>query len=283
MDKNVVIVNQVDFEEKKKKILSQGFNNLHLISDFDGTLTKAFVNEKKLPSLISLLRSSNYMSEKYSKEAYELYNQYHPIEISNIPKEEKIRKMNEWWKKHFDLMVVCGLNMDVIKKVILESVEKGTIELRDKSLDLLKKLHKNKVPLIIMSAGTGDLIQEFLSRKSSFFENIKIIANFLKFDKNGQVIGVKEPIIHSMNKNEFQIKNFDFFYEIEKRKNVILLGDKPEDLDMIEGFEPKTLIKIGFLNENIEENLENFKKVFDVIILNDGSMKFMVDFLKEIK
>lgn len=180
-------------------------------------------------------------------------------------------------------MIACGLNQEIIKKLVNDIVEKKTYEFREKSDDLFKVLHKNKIPLIIMSASTGDFIKELLLRKNILFGNIYLIANFLKFDKNGQVVGVQEPIIHSMNKTEFEVRNFDFYHNIEKRKNVILLGDKAEDVDMIEGFGYDNLLKIGFLNENIEENLESFKKVFDVIILNDGSMKFIIDFLKRIK
>jgi len=40
--------------------------------------------------------------------------------------------------------------------------------------------------------------------------------------------------------------------------------------------------KIGFLNENQAGNLEEFKKNFDVIILDDGSMDFVLDFCREI-
>ena len=42
------------------------------------------------------------------------------------------------------------------------------------------------------------------------------------------------------------------------------------------------LLKIGFLNENVEENLEYYKKAYDIIILNDSSMDYVNDLLKEI-
>ncbi len=61
-----------------------------------------------------------------------------------------------------------------------------------------------------------------------------------------------------------------------------MLGDNLEDIGMVDGFEYDNLLKIGFLNENIEENLENYKKAFDIVILNDGSMEFVNNLLKEI-
>ena len=67
-----------------------------------------------------------------------------------------------------------------------------------------------------------------------------------------------------------------------KRKNIILLGDSIGDLGMVEGFNYKNIIKIVFLNENIKEKLENQKKVYDVLILNDGSFEYVNKLLKDI-
>jgi 5'-nucleotidase len=52
---------------------------------------------------------------------------------------------------------------------------------------------------------------------------------------------------------------------------------------MVEGIKYNEIIKIGFLNNNIEENLEQYKKAYDVVILNDGSMNFVNKLLKQIK
>ena len=47
-------------------------------------------------------------------------------------------------------------------------------------------------------------------------------------------------------------------------------------------FYHNNLIKIGFLNENVEENLEPFKKDYDVLILNDSGMDFVNNLIEEI-
>jgi len=51
---------------------------------------------------------------------------------------------------------------------------------------------------------------------------------------------------------------------------------------MIEGFNYNNLIKIGFLNENTEENLEIYKNNFDIIILNDSDTGYINKLIKEI-
>jgi 5'-nucleotidase len=51
---------------------------------------------------------------------------------------------------------------------------------------------------------------------------------------------------------------------------------------MIKGFDYNNLIKIGFLNENIEENLEHYKYNFDIVILNGYTMDYINVLLREL-
>jgi hypothetical protein len=56
--------------------------------------------------LISTLRREGYLSEEYSKASYELFDYYNPIEINpEISLEEKKKEMNNWWNKHFNLLL----------------------------------------------------------------------------------------------------------------------------------------------------------------------------------
>ena len=80
------------------------------------------------------------------------------------------------------------------------------------------------------------------------YDNIHIVSNEYQWDKNGNAVEVKEPIIHSLNKNESSLKNFPFYEDIKPRKNILLLGDSLGDLDMITGFDYVSLISIGFYN-----------------------------------
>ena len=77
---------------------------------------------------------------------------------------------------------------------------------------------------------------------------------------------VNEKRLEELKKNIKKVKN---------RKNVILLGDSVSDTEMITGFEYDNLIKIGFLNEEIEKDLENYKENYDILILNDSSIEFI--------
>jgi 5'-nucleotidase len=163
-------------------------------------------------------------------------------------------------------------------------VDSQKIRLRKGAKEFFKLLSLSKIPIVIMSAsGLGtEAISMFLKKEKCFYSNIYIISNSFKWDKNGKAIGVYEPIIHSLNKDETMVKNFPFYKKIKNRKNVILLGDSPEDVGMVEGFAYKNLIKIGFLNEDVDKNLKIYKKVFDVLILNDSSVNFIKSLIKKL-
>ncbi|MBS3143544.1 hypothetical protein J4446_01550 [Candidatus Woesearchaeota archaeon] len=278
--KYVVISNPKRLEEIKSKISKKGGGNFHVISDFDRTLTKSFINGNKFTSIISLLREGNAISSYYEKKSHELFNKYHPIEVDlKFPLKEKKKEMHEWWTTHFELLIKSGLNKKDLERV----VESNKIQFREGCLEFFDFLHSKSIPLIIFSSsGLGDAIPMILKKNRRLYENIHIITNFFEWNKKGNAIKVKEPIIHVMNKDETSVKNYPFFDEIKNRKNVLLLGDSLGDIGMINGFDYANLIKIGFLNEKIDEHLEIYKKNFDVIITDDNSMNYVNKLLKEI-
>ena len=77
-------------------------------------------------------------------------------------------------------------------------------------------------------------------------------------------------------------KDFPIFDKIEDKKNVILIGDKIEDIDMIQGFDYSNIIKIGFLNNKVEEKLTAYKDNFDVVLINDTDMDYASRLVKRI-
>lgn len=42
------------------------------------------------------------------------------------------------------------------------------------------------------------------------------------------------------------------------------------------------LLKIGFVNDKIEQRIDAYKQLYDVLILHDGTMDYVVRLLKEI-
>ena len=281
MTNNIIIQYPKAFEEKKKKIIENGANRLHILSDFDRTITYGTTPQgKRTETVISKVRSDpKYLGENYTKKAHELFDFYHPIEINpDISFKEKEKKMHEWWKKHFDLLIKCGFSKKIIKRVVREK----DLKFRKGALDFIKNLDSKEIPLVFMSAAPGDMLIEYLKKENLFTENVHVISNRYKFDENGKAIMILEPIIHVLNKAEISLKDFPLYKQIENRKNIILLGDSLGDADMSEGFDYNNIIKIGFLNEKVNENLQLFKDKFDVVLLGDGDFSFVNEFVREI-
>ncbi len=271
---NILISDSIEFDKKIKAFIKDGSSSIQVVSDFDKTLTKAFTDGKKCMSSYAILRENKYLGEEYSSKAFALFDRYHPFEISTeLTFEEKKQKMDEWWDAHLKLLIEKKIN----KKIFQDIAEKDYIKMRLGLEKFIGILNKHQIPLLIFSAGLGDIIKEVLKKKGFLKENIKIIANFFKFNENGNVIGYNQDIVHVFNKNSIEHDE-----DIPERKNVILLGDNIEDLGMLEGLSYDTILKIGFLNEKIDERKEMYLKNFDLLVLNDGNFNKINEILEKI-
>jgi 5'-nucleotidase len=268
---DVIIPNQQKLDEKIQAIKQAGSESMHILSDFDQTLIKAFVNGKLVQSLTVTLRDHSLLLPSYSEKARALTQLYYPIETDPaVPLNEKKLAMHKWWTEIYALMIDSGLTHQHLTQVI----ELTRARLRTGASKFFSLLHQHGVPLIIMSAtGIGaEAIRMFLDKNRVMLPNVHIIGNNFIWDEQGKAVGVIQPIIHSLNKDETAIQNFPAYKEVKNRRNVILLGDFIDDIGMVEGFDYANLITVGFLNENADEQLPAFREHFDVIITNDGPM-----------
>ena len=63
--------------------------------------------------------------------------------------------------------------------------------LREDTDWMMTQLHRFSVPLLIFSAGVGDVIELTLQREGLMYNNVKIVSNFMDF--NHQVSSVSHP------------------------------------------------------------------------------------------
>jgi len=144
MNKNVLISGPEFLEQTKKQFMKGGAENIHVLADFDRTLTTAYVDGKSIPSLISVLRDGNYLTPDYAAKAQALFEKYHAIEIDpDIPIAEKKKAMLKWWKTHFELLVQCGLNKADLEKVVASD----KVKFRNGAKEFIKTLEKKNIPL----------------------------------------------------------------------------------------------------------------------------------------
>ena len=235
-------------------------DSIYIVTDFDRTLTSY-----KSETSWNILSNSNIMCEEYCKERKAFFDYYRPIELDpTLDYATKNKLMIEWWEKHIGLFVKYKLNESTIdtacKNINVMTFRKGAKQ-------FLQNMQKLTIPVIIISAGIGNFIKEFLIANDCNFDNIYILSNFIKFE-NGIAIGISDNMIHSLNKNDVKLPK-EVIKQIEHRNDIILFGDSVADVLMVKDSERKNALKVGFLDENIEENLSHFKKSFDIVATNN--------------
>lgn len=277
----VVVGDPASLDYKKASIRSAGSSKLQVIADFDSTLTKYSVDGQRGHSSHQLLQQGN---PEYDMKRQQLYDYYHPLEISpTLPIKEKAKLMEEWWGKTHSLLIEGGLTCDAIR----QSVANSRIAFREGVVELFELLEEKDVPILIFSAGLADIIEEVLRQKlHRSFKNIRIVSNRMVFDDNGHLLSFKGKTIHVLNKNEHALdmaaplhgqlgdpngETIDYD-SMRKRNNVLLLGDHIGDLGMSDGLKYKTRISVGFLNDKVKESLESYQSAFDLVYLNDAPM-----------
>lgn len=275
MQNTLLIKNQEKFEKTKAAFKAAGKDTIHVVADFDHTLT-AWAGQI---SVIAQLREGNYLTPEYAPKAFALFDIYGKLDHDySLTLEERIAKMHEWWTVHFDLMIECGLD----KSVLEHAVENRPLVYRDGVLEWIDMLHEHKIPLVILSAGLGDMIDLYLKKEGRLYDTVHVVSNRFQFNEEGKVVGIVEPMIHSLNKGEIALHGQPFYQTLLERKHIFLLGDNMGDIDMTAGFPYDEQIAIGFLNHDVEERKARYGDAFDIVITDDGGIQEITTLFQEI-
>uniref|UniRef100_A0A1B6MFL6 5'-nucleotidase n=1 Tax=Graphocephala atropunctata TaxID=36148 RepID=A0A1B6MFL6_9HEMI len=265
--------------EKINCIIQGGSKKLQVIFDFDRTLTKHHENGVVALSSYELLETMPTIPEGWSECSRASVAKYRPVETDpKLSMEEKIPIMLEWWTLGCELLKKIQWDLEIVDKHIRDNQQ----PLRDGTKACFEQLQSAKVPVLVFSAGIGDVVQMTLSHRGLLTPNVHIISNFLKIE-DGKVVGyVDDNIIHVFNKNELLIKDTPYYQELSGRSNVILLGDSTGDALMADGVPHEIVLKIGFLNTNIEESLSQFMDLFDIVLTDDQTMDVLHQILNSV-
>lgn len=88
-----------------------------------------------------------------------------------------------------------------------------------------------------------------------------------------RITGWTEPLVHMFNKDCRHIVEqypHSFENDLRPRRNVVLLGDGLGDVTMADGLPTAAVMRVGFLNDNIDMLLERYIAAYDVVITHDG-------------
>lgn len=247
-----------------------GSSTLQVISDFDMTLTRFAYNGKRCPTCHNILENSKLISEDCKDKLQNLLDTYYPIEIdSTCSVEEKLPLMVEWWTKAHELLVEQKISKDHLVRAVKES----EAMLRDGYKQFFDHLLQMSVPLLIFSAGIGDVLEEVIRQAGVFHPNVKVFSNYMDFDDSGVLQAFKGELIHIYNKREGAVLNVEHFKELQSRCNVLLLGDSLGDLNMADGvMDLQNILKIGYLNDKVDERRQSYFNTYDIILEKDETM-----------
>jgi HAD superfamily hydrolase (TIGR01544 family) len=243
---------------KIEKLIADGKTNLHLLVDFDRTLTIGKDNYGRdftsWNALVKLLPPKAMARHKA------LYDQYRSIEISGKMTD---KDSTDWVKSVLQIFVENKINLSKLKEKVSEDI---CIRPHTKTVfDFCKNLG---IPIVILSAGVKQTIEVW--SKIYIVSPALTIATSLITDHNGTVIDWDKNIIYVKNKKEHGHKELS---KISKnRSNVILIGDAIEDADMTDGDE--NVLRIRIYNPREDEAVsekdyakKTFEK-FDLLIEN---------------
>ncbi|CAI5702323.1 unnamed protein product [Peronospora effusa] len=251
-----------DFARKWKKFSTDRLDTLVVIADFDYTLTPAYkkTSDDQALSTHRILMESEAMGPQAETIARKIFEKYYPIEQSaTLTRKEKLPFMIQWWTETHELIVKHGVS----KKAVCKAVEESDITFREGFMEIFELLARENVPVLIFSAGLYDVIHAVLNKEYAKTiakmppKNVHVISNMMRFDENDKVVGFDGTLIHSLNKNASALVETDFWKQcqLEKRHNILLLGDSLGDSNMANGLdfkEDEILLPVELLLHQIQ-------------------------------
>jgi len=241
-------------------------NDFYVITDFDRTLT----TKESEPSMGIVPK---YLGGECLSERTKIFNYYRPLELDyTIEVEEKQKIMKEWANKSFSL-----LSKYLTEDIIYKALENANIHFREGAKEFLVKMNNMNIPVIIMSSGVGNIVKAFLEKEGCLFDNIEIVSNFFEFKNENAHIDLNNIMATSnkeYNKIPQNIRN-----QLKEKENALLFGDLIEDIKMANEEKLSNAITFGFLDANVEQNLETYKNRFDVVLTDDNNFNDVIKIL----
>ena len=254
------IINKQKLNKLKK------INNYFVITDFDRTLTTA----ESEPTMGII---PQYLGGECLEKRTKIYEQYRPLELDyTIEQKEKQKIMKEWAKESFTL-----LSKYITKEGIEKSLVNADLYLRDGAKEFLKEMNNKNIPLIIMSSGIGNIVKAFLEKEKCMFNNIEIVSNFFEF-KDGKTSIDINNIMATSNKEYCRIP-VNIRNKLEEKEKALIFGDLIEDIKMINKEKIPSTLTFGFLDDNVEQNLERYKENFDIVLTENDDFNTVREIL----
>ena len=225
-------------KEKIEKI-KLNKDNFYVAIDFDGTITAR-------KSCDSWDATGKMLGKEFQNKLDSLAKKYGPIELDyKISFEEKRKAMEEWYNIAMQLFYEYNLTQEQLK----QSINMSNLIFREGAKEFLIEMNKNNIPVIILSAGIGNVIKQFLQSNNCYFDNMNIISNFFHFDKAGKIKKQQGTIIHTLNKTMKGNITTEIAEIIKNKEFRLLFGDFVEDKKIVPAEEWDKTISIRIFRQ----------------------------------
>lgn len=281
----IVVSDPAVMEQKLASLIEGGSENVAIIADFDRTITTG-------GSLSShgILERAEAFDAAFRAEATANTARYLPIEQDpSLTISEKLPHMRAWYDLNHAAIMRCGVFRGMIQEAVRTSG--GGLQIRDGVRELFAQAEAAGVPLLVFSAGLADVIEEVLRQRVTeggalLGATTNVVSNRMiwgsregngaremtseETERQCQLVGFSEPLIHMFNKDQSQVP-----HDLQpSQRHAILLGDGLGDVTMVDGAvkPPEHVLRIGFLNyAQPEEHLAQYTSCFDIVVLGSIS------------
>jgi len=257
---------------KINRIKNAGKDKLHLVLDFDRTLTPGRNAQGQEFTTWQMLH--RHLPASLRIEATRLYEKYRPFEIAG---RMTVADAVAWWTSRLDLDIQSGLKWSDLAREIKENMPA-----RPGAKEIFDVCARKGIPTIIISAGLKDVI-ELWCQKFEIKPTLVLSTN-LRFDVKGYVCGWdKDSLIHILNKHEKGHQELGTIRQ--SRPNTILVGDSFDDAAMVEGEDDvlRIFIDDGRADDRRAQDFhKTVFKTFDLIIPGKSLLP-LVKIIKYIK
>lgn len=256
--------------DKKVNVNNFESKDCCIVLDFDKTITT-----KYSANSWSVLASEDGFCKEVCEAATRYAKQYAPIEVNyDIPLEQRMEKVIEWYKKDMDLFYEYNLT----EEILYHCIDIAKLEFRAGLKELFRWAHEKGIIVVIVSAGIRNIIVEFLKRENCNYDNIQILSNHLNFE-NGKMKKFENDLTHTYNKNLDRL-SFEIKEKINNMKNILLFGDLIEDIGIVDNKDLHRTLTVGFLETNVEGNLDNYQENYDIVLTDeDASFNKIIEIL----
>lgn len=211
-----------DVGAAQKKLGEFSRMNTHIVADFDGTLiARDYRHATSWGAMRALL------PEAGKQEEDDLYDYYHPLELAGQGELSESDAL-DWLHGSLQLYTKYSVNLHHLSDAVAEV----GIHEREGARQLFERCGKALLPITIVSAGVGNVIEYIVAPWHS--QPTLVCATMLKAAEDGRVVAWEEKnMVHPRNKQDKSRPYLDLLEQ--KRPYTLLLGDSLEDASTVAG------------------------------------------------